>query len=467
MIFNSLTFFIFLPLVLALYILLRKNRIAQNILLLASSYFFYGWWDYRFLGLIAFSTVIDYYCGLKINESSERKVKKTYLYISIFTNLGLLWIFKYFNFFADSFSTLANNIGLETSPFFLDVILPVGISFYTFQTLSYSIDIYRGKLNPTKDFISFASFVSFFPQLVAGPIERASHLLPQFTSNRETNFQNIKLGLQFFIWGLFKKVVVADNLAEYVNIVFENQETFGGINNLLATFFFAFQIYCDFSGYSSMAIGLAKMFGFNLNKNFNTPYFSTSLKEFWQRWHISLSSWFRDYVYIILGGNKVSKGRYYLNILITFIVSGIWHGANWTFIIWGSIHGLFYLLENIWNKDKIHDTFFKKIIGLITTFSITSLAWVFFRSNSFSEAISFISNIPSMTYSHAIKPYNLIIELTMIGLLIILDYAKNNNTLRTIYNQSLLSKWSFYLLLVSLIILFGNTRSEEFIYFQF
>ena len=223
MIFNSLTFFIFLPLVLALYILLRKNRIAQNILLLASSYFFYGWWDYRFLGLIAFSTVIDYYCGLKINESSERKVKKTYLYISIFTNLGLLWIFKYFNFFADSFSTLANNIGLETSPFFLDVILPVGISFYTFQTLSYSIDIYRGKLNPTKDFISFASFVSFFPQLVAGPIERASHLLPQFTSNRETNFQNIKLGLQFFIWGLFKKVVVADNLAEYVNIVFENQ----------------------------------------------------------------------------------------------------------------------------------------------------------------------------------------------------------------------------------------------------
>ena len=269
MIFNSLTFFIFLPLVLALYILLRKNRIAQNILLLASSYFFYGWWDYRFLGLIAFSTVIDYYCGLKINESSERKVKKTYLYISIFTNLGLLWIFKYFNFFADSFSTLANNIGLETSPFFLDVILPVGISFYTFQTLSYSIDIYRGKLNPTKDFISFASFVSFFPQLVAGPIERASHLLPQFTSNRETNFQNIKLGLQFFIWGLFKKVVVADNLAEYVNIVFENQETFGGINNLLATFFFAFQIYCDFSGYSDIAIGSAKILGFDLMQNFN------------------------------------------------------------------------------------------------------------------------------------------------------------------------------------------------------
>jgi alginate O-acetyltransferase complex protein AlgI len=361
--FNSIEFLLFLPTVFVLYwFVFNKNLKVQNSLILISSYVFYGWWNYRFLSLIFLSTIVDYTVGLNIPKQNSEKKQKLLLWCSVLFNLSVLGFFKYYNFFVDSWIDLFSSVGYEIkSVWTLNIILPVGISFYTFQTMSYTIDIYRNKLEPTKDFISFASFVSFFPQLVAGPIERASNLLPQILNRREFQYEQGVQGLRLILWGMFKKVVIADSLAPRVDDIFGNYQDLGGGTLWLGAIYFAFQIYCDFSGYSDIAIGSSKLFGFELKSNFKFPYFSRNIGEFWRRWHISLSTWFRDYLYIPLGGSQKGKWNSIRNIFIIFLVSGFWHGANWTFIIWGLFHSILFLssLKPIGNiqiqlLEKIH-----------------------------------------------------------------------------------------------------------------
>ena len=343
MLFNSIDFLYFLPTIFIIY-WSAKNKNQQNLIILISSYVFYAWWDYRFLSLIIFSTVIDYLIGRKLSLSNNKKYRKLLLACSLISNLGLLGIFKYYNFFVESFFSLLTTVGLNTeNTFTLEIILPVGISFYTFQTLSYTIDVYKKKISPSLNFIEFASFVAFFPQLVAGPIERASNLLPQLSKPRNFDYNNGVQGLQLILWGMFKKVVIADTLAPFTNNIFDNYSSFDGGIIALGAIYFSFQIYCDFSGYSDIAIGTAKLFGIKLMSNFKFPYFSRSISEFWRRWHISLSTWFRDYLYIPLGGSKTSSKIALRNVFIIFLVSGFWHGANWTFIIWGLYHALLFL----------------------------------------------------------------------------------------------------------------------------
>ena len=344
MLFNSIDFALFLPIVFLLYWGLAKNRRSlQNSIILISSYVFYGWWDWRFLSLILFSTIVDYLVALAIKKQTQKRSKKILLLVSIFTNIGLLGFFKYYNFFIDNFIKAFTLLGKDLEVVPLSIILPVGISFYTFQTLSYTIDVYRGKLEPTTSFVQFATFVCFFPQLVAGPIERAKHLLPQFERVRKLDKEQAVLGINQILWGLFKKVVIADNCAQYVNDIFSYHETYTSGTLMLGAIYFAFQIYCDFSGYSDIAIGTARLFGVDLMANFKYPYFSRDVAEFWRRWHISLSTWFRDYVYIPLGGNEGGFLRKTRNVMVVFIVSGFWHGANWTFIAWGGLNGLLFL----------------------------------------------------------------------------------------------------------------------------
>ena len=333
MFFNSLDFAVFFPIVFVLYWILAKNLVSRNVLILASSYIFYGWWDWRFLFLIIISSLVDFYVGKKLFSTENKSKRKQLLFISLFVNLGFLFYFKYTNFFIDTFVESFRLFGKELEVSTLNIILPVGISFYTFQTLSYTIDIYRKQLKPTKDALSFFAFVAFFPQLVAGPIERASHLLPQFYKTYKFNYDQVKSGLLLIAFGLFKKMVIADRLAILVNQVYNNPSDYYGEDVIIATVFFAFQIYCDFSGYSDIAIGIARTMGFDLMKNFDSPYMSKSITEFWRRWHISLSTWFRDYVYIPLGGSRGGKYKRYLNLFLVFLISGLWHGAAMTFVI--------------------------------------------------------------------------------------------------------------------------------------
>jgi len=368
MLFNSITYFYFIIIVFIVYWwLLRKNFRLQNVFLFIASYCFYGWWDVRFLALIFISSIVDFVIGKSIFKQTKKRKKKYLLWISLLINLGMLGFFKYFNFFIYSFIDLLTKIGINSNLQILQIILPVGISFYTFQSLSYSIDIYRGKLKPTNDFISFMTFVSFFPQLVAGPIERASDLLPQFQKERSFNTDRMVSGFRLILYGLFKKMVIADRLAYFVNHVYISSENQSGTVLLIATFMFGFQIYCDFSGYSDIAIGSARILGFDLMQNFRTPYLAKSFRDFWHRWHISLSSWFRDYVYIPLGGNRVSEGRWVLNILLTFTLSGLWHGAALTFIIWGFLHGIFLIAENFATRQQSSAERFSWL-GYIVTF---------------------------------------------------------------------------------------------------
>ena len=396
---------LFLPAVFLLYwFLLKKKLQHQNLLLLVSSYVFYGWWDYRFLGLIVLSTVVDYSVGLRIPKLHKRSQKRLLLWISILFNLGMLGFFKYYNFFVDSWVQMLEGFGYTvTSKWTLEIVLPVGISFYTFQTMSYTIDIYRNKLKPTKDFISFAAFVAFFPQLVAGPIERATNLLPQMLGARKFEFKRALDGLRLVIWGLFKKVVIADSLAPLVETIFSGQQEFGGGTLWLGAIYFAFQIYGDFSGYSDIAIGTAKLFGFELVSNFKFPYFSRNIGEFWRRWHISLSTWFRDYVYIPLGGSREGAWKSLRNIFIIFIVSGFWHGANWTFIVWGGIHALLYVPSFVirTNRKFVNDIVAahrwfptgREFAQIAITFFFVTVAWVFFRSENITDALFYIKKM--------------------------------------------------------------------------
>lgn len=473
MLFNSIEFLIFLPTVFILYWFIFNNRLStQNILILVSSYLFYGWWDFRFLSLILLSTIVDYIVGYNIPKQSSKKLQKLLLYLSVLTNLGILGFFKYYNFFVDSWVDLFNSIGYEIKSLWtLNIILPVGISFYTFQTMSYTIDIYKKKLEPTKDFISFASFVAFFPQLVAGPIERASNLLPQILKKREFQYEQGVQGLKLILWGMFKKIVIADQLAPIVDEIFSNYNDLGGGMLFLGAFYFAFQIYCDFSGYSDIAIGTSKLFGFEIMSNFRFPYFSRNIGEFWRRWHISLSTWFRDYLYIPLGGSKEGKWRSLRNILIIFIVSGLWHGANWTFIFWGLFHSILFIPSFIFKTNRKHigstigeNSFLpssKEFFQVVKTFSLVTIGWVFFRSETLGDAFSFLNQ---MIFDIGIPESNRRI-LPYIALFILIDYFNRKNE-RDLFlfnniNRSIMYTIMFYLIYATL----GN--QEQFIYFNF
>ena len=480
MLFNSIEYFLFLPTVFILYwFIFKKDLKLQNLLILISSYFFYGWWDWRFLSLIFLSTVVDYFVGLKIYDSQDNKVKKTYLWISILFNLGLLVFFKYFNFFIESWIDLLGSFGYEQkSVWTLNVILPVGISFYTFQTMSYSIDIYFKKLKPTKDFISFAAFVSFFPQLVAGPIERASHLLPQLLSKRVFKYDQGVQGLRLILWGMFKKVVIADSLAWRVDYTFDNFQTLDGGVLFLGLIYFSFQIYCDFSGYSDIAIGTAKLFGIEIKSNFRFPYFSRNISEFWRRWHISLSSWFRDYLYIPLGGSRRGRWRSIRNIFIIFIVSSFWHGANWTFIMWGLTHALLYIPNFLLGKNRQHVNgivgdkgifpSIKEVFQIMLTYLSTTIAWVFFRSDSISNAFLYLGKL----FSKLEIPSDNRSGIIYVLIIIVLDWAfRKNGRLNIIVLPKyryveLLINYSIIIVIINMLIQNYN-NSTKFIYFQF
>lgn len=405
MLFNSLDFAVFLPIVFFIYwFVVKKSIKLQNLLIVIASYVFYGWWDWRFLSLIAFSTLVDYSVGVRLGVEQKQLNRKILLWTSIIVNLGFLGFFKYYNFFLDNFTQAFSFLGRDISVSSLNIILPVGISFYTFQTLSYSIDVYKGKLKPTKDIIAFSAFVSFFPQLVAGPIERATNLLPQFYKSREFDYNKAVDGMRQILWGLFKKVVIADNAAVFANLIFNNSADYSGSTLLLGAIFFSFQIYGDFSGYSDIAIGTSRLFGFDLMRNFHFPYFSRDIAEFWRRWHISLASWFRDYLYIPLGGSRGSTWMKVRNIFIIFLVSGFWHGANWTFIVWGVLNALYFLPLLLAKKnrnylgpvaeDKVWPNI-KEASMMIGTFGLTVLAWVFFRAENVGHGFSIISEILS------------------------------------------------------------------------
>ena len=488
MLFNSLEFLLFLPTVFAAYWILNlwtnrpRGLQAQNLLLLIASYVFYGWWDWRFLSLIAFSTLVDFAVGIQIAKANAREIPieaddsvrsrtaKRWLGVSLVVNLGLLGYFKYANFFIENWIDAWSAVGVHMDPWTLKVILPVGISFYTFQTLSYSIDIYRRKLLPTTNLIEFAAFVSFFPQLVAGPIERASALLPQIASRRNFDYKEGVSGLRLILWGMFKKVVVADTCAIYVNDVFANYTEYSGPTLMMGAVFFAFQIYGDFSGYSDIAIGTARLFGIKLMTNFKTPYFSRDIAEFWRRWHISLSTWFRDYLYIPLGGSRVGKWRAIRNTFVIFLVSGFWHGANWTFIIWGLIHALLFLplLLSGRNRRNVGDIqglpTVRELGGMFTTFAAVTVAWVFFRADSVGDAFAYIGNFGSDGLARFGKK-GLVLPIAVI----LLDWVAKPNALQGPFSSSNSIKQSFiFAIMTFLITICGISYwNQQFIYFQF
>lgn len=486
MLFNSLDFAIFLPIVFSLYWLSRKKLRLQNLLIVIASFIFYGWWDWRFLSLILFSIITDYFIGLWLESTQKQKNRKKILWISIIVNLGFLGFFKYYNFFLDNFVNAFSFFGRNIEVNSLHIILPVGISFYTFQTLSYTIDIHRQKLKPTKDFIAFAAFVSFFPQLVAGPIERATNLLPQFFRKRKFNSSEAVDGMRQILWGLFKKVVIADNCARFANMIFNHSDDYSGATLALGALFFTFQIYGDFSGYSDIAIGTARLFGFKLMRNFAFPYFSRDLAEFWRRWHISLSTWFRDYVYIPLGGSRGGKWMKIRNTFIIFIVSGFWHGANWTFMVWGMLNALYFLPLLLTKRNRKHLEIvaqgkilpsLKEIFQMSITFSLSVFAWIFFRAENIRHALDysyemFLGLGKKESYVEMLNLFNQEIGLRIPFLILffmLMEWSGRENEyaiekLGLKWHRSI--RWSFYLVMVLLIIIFKG-MPQEFIYFQF
>ena len=478
MLFNSIEFFLFIVTVFFLYwFVFGRNVRLQNLFLVAASYLFYGWWDWRFLSLILLSSCVDFVIGKLLSTRISVHWRKWLLIISLVTNIGILGIFKYFNFFIQSFETLLEMIGFQANISTLKLILPVGISFYTFQTLSYTIDVYRGKTNATKDPVSFFAFVSFFPQLVAGPIERATSLLNQFRLKRIFTYQDAVVGLRLMLWGFFKKLVIADNCAVIVNEIFRNYEHQSGALLFAGAILFSFQIYGDFSGYSDIARGTAKLFGFNLMVNFRTPYFSRDIAEFWRRWHISLSTWFRDYIYIPLGGSRVSKWLSVRNVFIIFIISGLWHGANWTFAIWGLIHALLFLplllrsknrkFTNIVAEEKLLPNF-GEISRMLATFLFVSLAWVFFRADSVEIAGDYLYHMISSLSFFGLNEI-LFSKITLLLVIFILAewLMRKSEYLFQLYTFNRIVRWSSYLAIGTCIILFAPKEANEFIYFQF
>ena len=483
MLFNSIDFAVFLPIVFTLYwFVANKSLKLQNALIVVASYLFYGWWDWRFLSLIFFSTIVDYSVGVKLKTENNQSRRKVLLWTSILVNLGFLGFFKYYNFFLDNFIAAFTFFGSEVNANSLNIILPVGISFYTFQTMSYTIDVYKKKLEPTSDFIAFSAFVSFFPQLVAGPIERATHLLPQFYTKRTFDYAKAVDGMRQILWGLFKKVVIADNCAEFANLIFNNSADYSGSTLVLGAIFFTFQIYGDFSGYSDIAIGTSRLFGFDLMQNFNFPYFSRDIAEFWRRWHISLSTWFRDYLYIPLGGSRGGTWMKIRNTFIIFIVSGFWHGANWTFIVWGALNAIYFLPLLLSNKNRNNlETVAEgrmlpsltEFFHMLLTFGLTVFAWIFFRANDIGHAVNYISEIFSASVVSLPQFDGLNRALVVLGLILLFliiewpgrfgKYGIDKLGLK--WGRPL--RWTLYAFLIFIIGMFMKSEESPFIYFQF
>jgi alginate O-acetyltransferase complex protein AlgI len=474
MLFNSFEFFPFIIIVLTLYYFLPFR--GQNWMLLIASAFFYGSWDWRFLGLLIVSTAIDFVVGIMINQSQDLKTRKYLMTASIIANLGILGFFKYFNFFIESANAGLSMWGFNLPFGHLEVILPLGISFYTFHAMSYSIDIYRGNLKPIRNFADYMLFVLYFPQLVAGPIARASLLIPQVCHPRILSYEKINNGITLIIWGFFKKMVIADNLAPVVN------QAFGGTNQviipsgmecLIGIYAFAFQIYCDFSGYTDIARGLAKMMGFELSTNFNLPYLATCPPDFWKRWHISLSSWLKDYLYIPLGGNRFGNWITFRNLLLTMILGGLWHGAAWNFIIWGTYHGLILVFHRIWFELKNNDSpktfvIVKQFFAIIGMFHLTCLGWLFFRSNSISQILGFISAITFDIHLNKSGIEMLFSLLVFGGALWVFEwYIGNAEDVQKKIAWNWIAGPIFVSFLLTFLWLFGSNGNKEFLYFQF
>ncbi|WP_313777755.1 MBOAT family O-acyltransferase [Flagellimonas nanhaiensis] len=474
----------FLPITFGLYWLLSKKSLrAQNTFLLLASYFFYSLWDWRFLFLIIASTIVDYLVGIQIQKSAgNRNLQRTWLWASVIFNISLLGFFKYYNFFAESFMDMFELFGYTIkSTWTLSIVLPVGISFYTFQTMSYSLDIYYKRVEPTKDFLSFATYVAFFPQLVAGPIERASNLLSQITNKRNFNYDQTVAGLKLILWGLFKKMVIADGIAPIVDDIFANYHSYPASTLVLGVTLFSFQVYGDFSGYSDIAIGTAKMFGIELMSNFKFPNFSRNVAEYWQRWHVSLSTWFRHYVYIPLGGSRVSKLKSVRNICIIFLVSGFWHGANWTFIFWGAFHALAYIPVFLMGRNTIYKNnvvaenngfpSLTEIGQLVLTFSIVTFSRIFFRSESLTDSFQFIrrvfANFEYLPYEHP-QGYRMIDYFVLLALFVLYEYRIRRDERNPFKFKSKIIRFTIYSLVLFLILLFYDSGFDRsFIYFQF
>jgi alginate O-acetyltransferase complex protein AlgI len=477
MFFNSLHFAIFLPIVFILYwVIGAKSKINQNYILILASYYFYSCWDWRFLFLLVFSTLLDYVSGMKIEKSQTPFERKMWLWICVTINLGFLGVFKYYNFFATSFTELVHSFGFTASPILLKLILPVGISFYTFHGLSYIIDIYYQRIKAEKNFVDYSLFVSYFPLLVAGPIERATHLLPQLKVNRKFEFNKAKEGIYQIVWGLVKKVVIADSCAIYANEIFNHYNSMNSWSLILGAIYFAFQIYGDFSGYSDIALGTSKLFGIDLLRNFNYPYFSRDIAEFWRKWHISLSSWFRDYLYIPLGGSKGNKLFQVRNTFIIFLVSGFWHGANFTYVAWGLINALYFLPLLLLNQNRKNVADFtlgfnfdsvRTLLNILSTFSLTCIAWIFFRSKTITDAFLYIKRMFenqkfSIEYFRIERYSN---ELLALVLIFVVIEWNNRHKLEPISG-----KWSWLklsLCLAAIVALGIFSDYKEFIYFQF
>ncbi len=483
MLFNSLQYLWFLPTVVLIYYALPAKH--RWVLLLLASYFFYMSWKVEYIVLIIFSTLVDYFLAIKIHKAKAQPRKKTYLIISLISNLGLLAAFKYANFFTENVNQLLSFTNSTQHFPYWDILLPVGISFYTFQTLSYTIDVYKGKISPEKNIARFALYVTYFPQLVAGPIERAATFLPELKKQVKFNYNDVISGLRRILWGLFKKVVVADRVSVIVNHVYATSGEQNGLTLLIATYLFAFQIYCDFSGYSDIAIGSSRILGIKLMENFKAPYFSKSMSEFWSRWHISLSTWFRDYVYISLGGNRVKVSRMAINILVVFIISGFWHGANWTFIVWGFVHGVLLLMEYFLAKKstiKLDLNPTQKMIRMLLVFNLVTFGWVFFRADSIQHSLFIIKNIADINSWHfninllsevvggipLVTMPKLILSVFFILIMLVMEYGLYFSNFRKRFfalNGTL--RWSIYYGVSLCIIFFGNHGNIEFIYFQF
>jgi D-alanyl-lipoteichoic acid acyltransferase DltB (MBOAT superfamily) len=473
MLFNTMPFAVYFAVVVPAYFLCPVR--ARWLLLLAASYFFYMCWEPAYAILIATSTLVDYVCALRMARTSSSRLRRALLLLSLAINLGLLGIFKYYNFFARSFDDLFGWFSIRLDVPELNVLLPVGISFYTFQTLSYTIDVYLGRIQPERHLGRFALYVSFFPQLVAGPIERAGRLLPQLRTHHPLDFPRIMDGLRQMGWGLFKKVVIADRLALYVDSIYDNVGQHDGPSYLVATYFFAFQIYCDFSGYSDIAIGAARVLGVDLTRNFDRPYFATSIRDFWRRWHISLSTWLRDYLYIPLGGSRHGEAWTYLNLMITMLLGGLWHGANWTFVVWGALQGMM-LSGSRWglpHRDRLVEKWnlpqpAVNLVRIVVTFHLVCLSWVFFRARNVGEAWHIVTHLFEGWPNLFIHMESLALGGVGIVVLLIVQCFQSRGPVRTwLERQPLPVRWAFQLAVLAAIVLFGMDGGTQFIYFQF
>lgn len=478
MLFNSLIFFIFLPITFVAYWISNRKTKFQNLIIIVASYIFYGWWSWKFLILIAFSTLCSYISGLLIEKNETKIKRRIILWGNITINLGILVIYKYYDFFVSNLKQLFDYLGFQMDDITLKLVLPVGISFYTFQALSYSIDVYRKKIAASKDPIAFFAFISFFPQLVAGPIERATNLLPQFIKKRNFDYSKSVDGCRQILWGFFKKIVIADNCGQYVNAVFGDYMEYGGLNLWMAAICFSFQIYGDFSGYSDIAIGVSKLFNINLMRNFHTPYFSRDIAEFWRKWHISLTTWFRDYIYIPLGGSRVKKSKIIRNTFVIFIVSGMWHGAEWTFLAWGVFHSVLFMPLILTGKNR---KYVEGVGGYILppmkesllmgwTFLLVTLGWVIFRADTIGSAYHYIVRMFTNFHHEGAMHFDKYLIL-WIGFMIVVEWiTKKEHHSFAIKGTGLMKyrmvRWVIYLS-ISLLCVFNTNFQSEFIYFQF